>query len=205
MRSSRRLEREARRNLELIWRLRNLAPGYRTIANFRRDNPAALKAANREFVLLARSLDLLGGELVAINAAFFHGDASKASILTKNRRHEQMAALDRGVEEYSAALEANDKAEEAPSAAAARSSQKAAPGQDMAQKLGALRQRRAAAVADLAKLSSARRLLPDRPPASRAWKLPANAPEGAVRRTLPAIAAIGELSCPASFALPPDG
>ncbi|MBV9194959.1 MAG: transposase, partial [Solirubrobacterales bacterium] len=61
VRSSRRLEREARRNLELIWLLRGLIPGYRTIANFRTENGAALKAASRDFVLLARDLDLLGG------------------------------------------------------------------------------------------------------------------------------------------------
>lgn len=82
VRSSRRLEREAGRNLELIWLLQGLAPGFRTIGDFRKDNRDALQAANRDFVLLARGLDLLGGELVAIDGAFFHGDASKASIVT---------------------------------------------------------------------------------------------------------------------------
>lgn len=100
MRSSRRLEREARRNTEVMWLLRGLTPGYRTIANFHKDNAAGLRAANREFVLLARSLDLLGGELVALDGAFFHGDASKASILTKKRLQEQMAALNRSIAEY---------------------------------------------------------------------------------------------------------
>jgi transposase len=149
VRSSRRLERETRRNTEVIWLLRGLTPGYRTIANFRKDNAAGLRAANREFVLLARSLDLLGGELVAIDGAFFHGDASKASILTKKRLQERMAALDRNIAEYHAALTANDQAEE--TAAAATS---AAPaGADIAEKLAALRQRRSAAAADLAKLA----------------------------------------------------
>src|SRR5204863_393344 len=60
VRSSRRLEREAGRNVELIWLLRGLVPGYRTIGNFRKDNRNALKAANRDFVMLARDLDLLG-------------------------------------------------------------------------------------------------------------------------------------------------
>jgi transposase len=150
VRSSRRLEREARRNVELMWLLRGLAPGYRTIANFRRDNAVGLKAANRDFVLLARSLDLLGGTLVAIDGAFFHGDASKASILTKKRLHERMAALDRSIAEYNATLEANDKAEEA---AAAGAPGKPPSGEEIAQKLAALRERRAAAAADLAKLA----------------------------------------------------
>jgi transposase len=67
VRSSRRLERETRRNLELIWLLRGLAPGYRTIAKFRGENGAALKAANRRFVVLARELGLVSGALVAID------------------------------------------------------------------------------------------------------------------------------------------
>jgi transposase len=58
VRSSRRLEREASRNLELIWLLKNLRPGYRTIANFRKENWKALKAVNRGFVLLLRELVL---------------------------------------------------------------------------------------------------------------------------------------------------
>ena len=61
VRSSRRLEREASRNLELIWLLKNLKPGYRTIANFRKENWEALKAVNRSFVLLVRELGLVGG------------------------------------------------------------------------------------------------------------------------------------------------
>ena len=146
VRSSRRLEREARRNLEVMWLLRGLAPGYRTIANFRRDNPAALQAANRDFVLLAHRLDLLGGALVAIDGAFFHGDASKASIRTETRLREQMAALDRSIAEYSAALEANDQAE------AEAAAGKPPCGDDVAQRLAALGARRAAAAADLTKL-----------------------------------------------------
>jgi transposase len=148
VRSSRRLEREARRNTEVIWLLRGLNPGYRTIANFRRDNAAGLRAANREFVLLARSLDLLGGELVALDGAFFHGDASKASILTKRRLEERMAALDRSIAEYHAALAQNDQAEEAAVAASTPPT-----GANIAEKLAVLRQRRAATAADLAKLA----------------------------------------------------
>jgi transposase len=113
VRSSRRLAREARRNVEVMWLLRSLTPGYRTIADFRKNNAAGLQAANREFVRLARSLELLGGELVAIDGAFFDGDASKASIVTAKRLEEQTAAIDRSIAEYAAALDANDKAEEA--------------------------------------------------------------------------------------------
>ena len=100
---------------------------------------------------LARSLDLLGGTLVAIDGAFFHGDASKASIVTEKRLQQQMAALDRSIAEYNAALETNDKAEEAVAAAAAPG--KSPPDEDIAQKLAALRQRRAAVATDLATLA----------------------------------------------------
>jgi hypothetical protein len=99
-------------------------------------------------VLVARSLDLLGGELVALDGAFFHGDASKASILTKRRLEERMAALDHSIAEYHAALTANDQAEETAAAASAPPA-----GEDIAEKLAALRQRRATAAADLAKLT----------------------------------------------------
>src|ERR1700688_1195968 len=100
VRSSRRLEREACRNLELIWLLKNLRPGYRTIANFRKENWKALKAANRGFVLLARELGLVRGAGGAIDGSFFHGDASKASIFTRKRLAEQIVKLDREIEAY---------------------------------------------------------------------------------------------------------
>ena len=146
IRSSRRLEREAGRNVELIWLLRGLVPGYRTIGNFRKNNRNALKAANRDFVMLARDLDLLGGDLVAIDGAFFHGDASKASIVTRKRLAEQLAALERDIEAYGAALEANDAAEET------KPQSKEPPGPGIAEKLTALLEKRARAKADLAKL-----------------------------------------------------
>ena len=111
VRSSRRLEREACRNLELIWLLRSLKPGYRTIANFRKENWAALKAVNRHFVLVIRALGLVGGSVVAIDGSFFHGDASKASIFTRKRLAEQIAKLDQEIEAYGKSLEDNDAAD----------------------------------------------------------------------------------------------
>src|SRR5882672_4227348 len=142
IRSSRRLEREAQRNLELIWLLKKLAPGYRTIAKFRQENWVALKLANRSFVLLARELDLVSGALVAIDGAFFHGDASKASIVTRKRLSEQLTVVDREIEAYGLALEAND-AEEAPSP----EGDDRGDGGDIAQKMAALMAKRTQAQA----------------------------------------------------------
>jgi transposase len=148
VRSSRRLEREVVRNIELIWLLKGLTPGYRTIANFRQANIVGLRAANRDFVMLLRSLDLIGGELVAIDGAFFHGDASKASIVTRKRLAEQLAAVERDIAAYGAALDTNDAAEAAAPPASTR------PGEDVAAKLAALLAKRDAAQAGLAQLAA---------------------------------------------------
>lgn len=112
IRSSRRLEREAHRNLELIWLLRGLKPGYRTIGKFRAENWAALKAANRTFILLVRDAGLLSGALVAIDGTFFHGDVRKGSITTRKRLAEQLAKLDEDIEAYGIALASNDTEED---------------------------------------------------------------------------------------------
>jgi transposase len=155
VRSSRRLEREARRNLELIWLLKDLKPGYRTIANFRKENWKALKAVNRSFVLLVRELGLVGGTVVAIDGSFFHGDASKASIFTRKRLAEQVAKLDLEIEAYGKSLEDNDTAE----ARDQTKDRSDGPGSgegggsvDIGAKVAALMARRTRAQADLARL-----------------------------------------------------
>ena len=149
VRSSRRLEREVCRNLELIWLLKNLQPGYRTIANFRKENWKALKAANRNFVLLVRELGLVGGTVVAIDGSFFHGDASKASIFTRKRLVEQIAGLEQEIEAYGKSLEDNDAAE-----AKQPSKDRAGGGEggDIGTKVAELMAKRLRAQADLARL-----------------------------------------------------
>jgi transposase len=156
VRSSRRLEREACRNLEVIWLLRNLKPGYRTIANFRKQNWQALKAANRSFVLLMREFGLVGGSVVAIDGSFFHGDASKASMLTRRRLAEQIAKLDQEIEAYGKSLRDNDAAE-----AKDRSRDRAdgpgggsGQGGDIGAKVAALMAKRSRARGDLARLEA---------------------------------------------------
>jgi transposase len=154
VRSSRRLEREACRNLELIWLLKNLRPGYRTIANFRKENWAALKAVNRSFVLVARALGLVGGGVVAIDGSFFHGDASKASIFTRKRLAGQIAKLDQEIEAYGRSLEDNDAAE----ARAPGKDRLGGPGdgggEDIGAKVAALMAKRSRAQGDLARLEA---------------------------------------------------
>jgi transposase len=154
VRSSRRLEREACRNLELIWLLKNLRPGYRTIANFRKENWKALKAANRGFVLLARELGLVGGAVVAIDGSFFHGDASKASIFTRKRLAEQIVKLDREIEAYGKSLEDNDAAEAKQPRNDGHDDSGGGDGADIGAKVAALMARRSRAQVDLDRLEA---------------------------------------------------
>jgi len=155
VRSSRRLEREACRNLELIWLLKNLKPGYRTIANFRKENWAALKAVNRSFVLLMRELGLVGGAVVAIDGSFFHGDASKASIFTRKRLKEQIAKLDLDIEAYGKSVEDNDAAEVGKSGKDRPDGDGGgAAGGDIGAKVAELMAKRSRAAADLDRLEA---------------------------------------------------
>jgi transposase len=110
-RSSRRLERETYRNLEVIWLLHGLHPCYKTIADFRKENPQALKAVYKDFLLVCRALDLFGGELVGIDSVFLEGDASKASIYTGKRLDALLARLDEQIEGYLTTLDQQDAQE----------------------------------------------------------------------------------------------
>jgi transposase len=87
VRSSCRLEREAYRNVEVIWLLRSLRPDFKTIADFRRDSAEAFRAVFRQFVLLCRRLDLYGRELLAID-----GTRIKASQQQGSQLHPQFVA-----------------------------------------------------------------------------------------------------------------
>src|SRR5882762_5485327 len=154
VRSSRRLEREASRNLELIWLLKNLRPGYRTIANFRKENWRALKAVNRGFVLLVRELGLVGGAVVAIDGSFFHGDASKASIFTRKRLAEQVTRLDLEIDAYGKSLEDNDATEAKQPRNDDHGDGGSGDGADIGAKVAALMARRSRAQADLDRLEA---------------------------------------------------
>jgi len=153
VRSSRRLEQEACRNLELIWLLKNLKPGYRTIANFRKENWAALKAANRSFVLLMRELDLIGRTRVAVDGALFHGNASKGSIFTQKKLKQQIAHLDKEIEAYGKSLDAND-AEEARQRTGGPGDGSKTDGGDVGERMKELMARRNRAKADLEELET---------------------------------------------------
>ncbi|MFB1496442.1 MULTISPECIES: transposase [unclassified Thiocapsa] len=96
--SSRRLAAECQRNLEVMWLLKGLQPGDHTIADFRKDNAKALKAVNRQFMLLCRDPGLYGGTRVGLDGSFFNGNASAGSIKTKQQLERELAALERDIE-----------------------------------------------------------------------------------------------------------
>lgn len=108
IRSSRKLEREAARNLEVIWLVDSLRPSYKTIANFRKDNSAALKAINKDFILLCKQLNLFAGDEVAVDGSFFKADANKDSIYTAKKLEQQLAELDKKIEAYQQQLAEQD-------------------------------------------------------------------------------------------------
>jgi hypothetical protein len=94
--------------LEAIWLAENLRPGYKTIANFRKDNSQALKAANKDFILLCKDLALFGGEEVAVDGSFFKADASTDGIFTAKKLDDQLAALEKKIDAYQARLAEQD-------------------------------------------------------------------------------------------------
>ena len=109
IRSSRRLETESERNLELMWLLKRLTPDFKTIADFRRDNRRAIRQVCREFTLFCRQLDLFGGELVAIDGSKFKAQNSKGRNFTQHKLKRQIQGLDQKIDEY---LEQLDQADE---------------------------------------------------------------------------------------------
>jgi transposase len=113
IRSSRRLETESKRNLELLWLMRKLSPDHKTIANFRRDNPKALKNVFRNFVKLCMKLDLYGKELVAIDGSKFKAVNSKDRNFTKDKLKDRLKRIDEKINEYLKELEKTDMEEDA--------------------------------------------------------------------------------------------
>jgi transposase len=107
--SSRRLEREAGRNLELMWLTGRLAPDFKPIADFRRDNGPAIRATCRRFVLLCRELDLLTEATVAVDSSRFKAVNAREKSYTPNIVRRRMAQAEASVARYFAALETADR------------------------------------------------------------------------------------------------
>jgi transposase len=108
VRSSRRLEKEASRNVEVMWLLNKLVPDFKTIADFRKDNKEALKGVFREFTMLCKSWDLFGKELVAIDGSKFRASNSKRNNFSSKKLDRSLKYIDEKIAEYLKSLEEGD-------------------------------------------------------------------------------------------------
>jgi transposase len=109
--SSRRLEREAGRNLELIWLTGRLASDFKTIADFRRANGPAITAACRQFVALCRRLDLFAQTIVAIDGSKFKAVNNRDKNFTVAKVAKRMEQVDASITRYLATLDQADRGE----------------------------------------------------------------------------------------------
>jgi transposase len=132
VRSSRMLEAECHRNVEVLWLLGKLAPDFKTIADFRKDNLQPLKAVARQFTLLCRKLELFGGELLAIDGSKFAAVNARDQNFNAARLRELIDRADARLSEYLKELDTADETEPGG----------AAPGKgELARKIAALQER----------------------------------------------------------------
>lgn len=111
-RSSRGLEREAKRNVELMWLLKKLAPDFKTIADFRKDNRVAIRGVCKEFTILCRQMDLFGREIVAIDGSKFRAVNSKKRNFNEKKFNRAIKDIEDKIDKYLDELDENDKQEE---------------------------------------------------------------------------------------------
>ncbi|SHJ93292.1 Transposase [Arenibacter nanhaiticus] len=108
LRSSRDLEKECHRNLEVIWLLKNLKPDHNTIARFRKDNPKAIKRVFRFSVEIAKNFNLIGGMLIAGDSTKLRAQNSKKNNYNKKKIQRHLEYIDNKLEEHNKALSTAD-------------------------------------------------------------------------------------------------
>ncbi len=109
MQSSRRLEREAQRNVELMWLTGRLAPDFKTIADFRRDNGAAIRKVCAQFVALCRRMNLFTEAIVAIDGSKFKAVNNRDKNFTAHKLKERMKQLEESAARYLDELDRADR------------------------------------------------------------------------------------------------
>jgi len=111
--SSRRLERECQRNLELMWLTGRLAPDFKTIADFRRDNGAGIRNVCRRFVALCRDLKLFSRALVAIDGSKFKAVNTRDKSFTVGKIDKRQQQIEESIHRYLVALDTADRTQPA--------------------------------------------------------------------------------------------
>lgn len=109
--SSRRLEREAQRNVELMWLTGRLMPDFKTIANFRKDNGKAIRAVCRQFVVLCQQVGLFSEALVAIDGSKFKAVNNRDRNFTSAKLQRRMEEIESSINKYLSALDTADRQE----------------------------------------------------------------------------------------------
>ena len=108
IRTSRDLEKECKRNIEVIWLMKNLHPDHNTISNFRRDNPKAIKKVFRATVQVARHFKLIGGRLIAGDSTKLQAQNSKKNNFSQKKIDRHIAYIDQKLDEYCKSLADQD-------------------------------------------------------------------------------------------------
>lgn len=111
VRSSRKLERETHRNIEVIWLLKKLQPDFKTISDFRKDNSRALKKVFRQFAMLCNGWGLYGNELVAIDGSKFKASNHNSRCFTLKGLKKVLEKINHGIDSYLCTLDEIDKIE----------------------------------------------------------------------------------------------
>jgi len=143
VRSSRRLEAETHRNIEVIWLLRHLKPDFKTIADFRRDNRKAFRPIFRQFVLLCRQLDLFGRELLAVDGTRIKAVNNKDRNFTRASLTKFIEVADAKLDDYLQRLDQSDVSESGTAGSRTK---------NLAEKIAAIRERRTRCKAMLTEL-----------------------------------------------------
>ena len=109
IRSSRGLEKECKRNVEVMWLLQGLVPDHNTISNFRRDNEKAIRKVFRHTVSIAKQFDLIGGKLIAGDSTKLRAQNSKKNNFNESKITQHLEYIERRLDEYNQALELADE------------------------------------------------------------------------------------------------
>ena len=112
IRSSRRIERECKRNIELMWLIGGLAPDHKTIAEFRKNNKKAIQEAHKEFIRICNELKLLGKEVVAVDGTKIRANNSRKNNVTISKLNKMIEHHNESIHDYLKKLAENDIAED---------------------------------------------------------------------------------------------
>ena len=139
LQSSRRLERETRRNIELMWLTGRLTPDFKTIADFRKDNGPAIRSACAQFIVLCRRLALFTNAIAAIDGSKFKAVNARDRNFTKGKVAKRIEQVEASIQRYLQSLDAADRQEgEIAGAKVARLKDRIAAMKEQMQKLKAL-------------------------------------------------------------------